>query len=64
MAVGTALGGMFWLGFRFGSILCVTPFLVLAIGVDDGKCSLKINSFTRLFLAYLMVNAWQNIRKR
>uniref|UniRef100_A0A0N4ZHP3 SSD domain-containing protein n=1 Tax=Parastrongyloides trichosuri TaxID=131310 RepID=A0A0N4ZHP3_PARTI len=46
MACGTALGFMFWIGFKFGSILCVTPFLVLAIGVDD---------------SYLMVNSWQRI---
>lgn len=49
MACGATLGAMFLMGFRFGSILCVTPFLVLAIGVDD---------------AYLMVNAWQAITTR
>uniref|UniRef100_A0A914E9S9 SSD domain-containing protein n=1 Tax=Acrobeloides nanus TaxID=290746 RepID=A0A914E9S9_9BILA len=49
IACGLALGTIFWLGLRFGSILCVTPFLVLAIGVDD---------------AYLMVNAWQGVLKR
>ncbi|VDL83442.1 unnamed protein product [Nippostrongylus brasiliensis] len=48
MACGTALGGLFFLGVRFGSILCVTPFLVLAIGVDD---------------AYLMIHSWQRVTK-
>ncbi|KAK5984442.1 SSD domain-containing protein, partial [Trichostrongylus colubriformis] len=48
MACGTALGALFFMGVRFGSILCVTPFLVLAIGVDD---------------AYLMIHAWQRITK-
>uniref|UniRef100_A0A158PAF3 SSD domain-containing protein n=1 Tax=Angiostrongylus cantonensis TaxID=6313 RepID=A0A158PAF3_ANGCA len=49
MACGTALGGLFCLGLRFGSILCVTPFLVLAIGVDD---------------AYLMIHSWQRVTKK
>uniref|UniRef100_A0A158PBD0 SSD domain-containing protein n=1 Tax=Angiostrongylus cantonensis TaxID=6313 RepID=A0A158PBD0_ANGCA len=49
MACGAALGALFWVGFRFGSTMCVTPFLVLAIGVDD---------------AYLMMNAWQRITSR
>ncbi|KAI1728642.1 patched family domain-containing protein [Ditylenchus destructor] len=49
MACGTALGLLFFGGVRFGSILCVTPFLVLAIGVDD---------------AYLMIHAWQRISRQ
>lgn len=48
MASGTALGLLFFMGIRFGSILCVTPFLILAIGVDD---------------AYLMIHTWQRISK-
>ncbi|GMR53694.1 hypothetical protein PMAYCL1PPCAC_23889 [Pristionchus mayeri] len=48
MACATAMGAMFALGFRFASILCVTPFLVLAIGVDD---------------AYLMLHSWHRITK-
>lgn len=46
MACGTALGTLFFCGVRFGSVLCVTPFLVLAIGVDD---------------AYLMIHSWQKV---
>ena len=49
MACGTGLGGLFLIGVRFGSVLAVTPFLVLSIGVDD---------------AYLMIHAWQRVTQK
>ncbi|VDK41834.1 unnamed protein product [Anisakis simplex] len=49
MASATAIGVLLLMGVRYGSILCITPFLVLAIGVDD---------------AYLMIHAWQAVTKR
>ncbi|KAK6734335.1 hypothetical protein RB195_017861 [Necator americanus] len=48
MACGTAFGTVFLLGVTFSPILNVTPFLVLAISVDD---------------AFLMVHAWNRIEK-
>uniref|UniRef100_A0A1I7RI20 SSD domain-containing protein n=2 Tax=Bursaphelenchus xylophilus TaxID=6326 RepID=A0A1I7RI20_BURXY len=46
LATSSALGFLFWFRVRFGTILAVTPFLVMAIGVDD---------------AYLMIHSWQRI---
>ncbi|KAL3074938.1 hypothetical protein niasHS_014383 [Heterodera schachtii] len=49
MASGTALGILFFAGVRHSSILAVTPFLILALGVDD---------------AFLMIHSWQLASKR
>uniref|UniRef100_A0A914Z2T0 SSD domain-containing protein n=1 Tax=Panagrolaimus superbus TaxID=310955 RepID=A0A914Z2T0_9BILA len=46
LACGTALALMTTIGFRFSSILCVIPLLVLAIGIDS---------------SYLMIHEWQRI---
>uniref|UniRef100_A0A914CSR3 SSD domain-containing protein n=1 Tax=Acrobeloides nanus TaxID=290746 RepID=A0A914CSR3_9BILA len=48
MSCATALGILFFCGVRFASILCVVPFLVLAIAVDS---------------SYLMVHEWQRVVK-
>uniref|UniRef100_A0AC34FC42 SSD domain-containing protein n=1 Tax=Panagrolaimus sp. ES5 TaxID=591445 RepID=A0AC34FC42_9BILA len=45
-SVGAAFGMLFFAGFRFGPIILVTPFLILAIGVDD---------------SFLMMHAWQRV---
>lgn len=46
MASSTALGILFYFGLRNSSIISLSPFLILAIGVDD---------------AFLMIHAWQNL---
>uniref|UniRef100_A0A183CTS1 SSD domain-containing protein n=1 Tax=Globodera pallida TaxID=36090 RepID=A0A183CTS1_GLOPA len=46
MSSATALGFMFLFGFRFASILCLIPILVLSIGVDS---------------SYLMIHEWQRV---
>ncbi|KAK0428962.1 hypothetical protein QR680_011108 [Steinernema hermaphroditum] len=49
MSCGAAFGLLFFCGMRFGPILCVTPFLILAIGVDD---------------SFLMLHAWHRVVKK
>ncbi|TKR80649.1 hypothetical protein L596_014689 [Steinernema carpocapsae] len=49
MSCGAAFGILFFCGMRFGPILCVTPFLILAIGVDD---------------SFLMLHAWHRVVKK
>lgn len=49
MASGTAIGLLLFLGVRFGSILLLTPFLLLVIGLDD---------------SYLMIHSWQRITEK
>ncbi|KAE9553538.1 hypothetical protein FO519_003231 [Halicephalobus sp. NKZ332] len=46
MSCGASFGILFFAGVRFGPIILVTPFLVLAIGVDD---------------SFLMMHAWQRV---
>uniref|UniRef100_A0A0K0DE52 SSD domain-containing protein n=1 Tax=Angiostrongylus cantonensis TaxID=6313 RepID=A0A0K0DE52_ANGCA len=46
LACGTAFGVIFLLGVTFSPLLCITPFLALAISVDD---------------AFLMIHAWNRI---
>ncbi|KAI6213066.1 Patched domain-containing protein 3 [Aphelenchoides besseyi] len=48
MASVTALGLLFFAGLRFSSVLCITPFLILAIGIDD---------------SYVIIHAWSRISK-
>ncbi|KAL3068788.1 hypothetical protein niasHS_017354 [Heterodera schachtii] len=49
MACATALGTLFFFGLRNGSILGITPFLIIAIGIDD---------------AFLTIHSWQLTIKR
>ncbi|VDM57347.1 unnamed protein product [Angiostrongylus costaricensis] len=46
LACGTAFGVIFLFGVTFSPLLCITPFLALAISVDD---------------AFLMIHAWNRI---
>uniref|UniRef100_A0A1I8ARW9 SSD domain-containing protein n=1 Tax=Steinernema glaseri TaxID=37863 RepID=A0A1I8ARW9_9BILA len=45
LAAAASFGILTWLGFRMYSIMCVTPFLVLGIGVDD---------------AFILVHSWSH----
>ncbi|CAG9536068.1 unnamed protein product [Cercopithifilaria johnstoni] len=48
LACCTALAVLFLCGMRFSSILCVIPFLVLSVGIDN---------------SYLMIHEWQRVTK-
>ncbi|KAH7706826.1 CRE-PTR-13 protein [Aphelenchoides avenae] len=47
LAMATAFGLIGWSGIQFNSVMVVTPFLVLGVGVDD---------------AFLMLNSWRRHR--
>ncbi|KAL3095230.1 hypothetical protein niasHT_020381 [Heterodera trifolii] len=49
VACATALGTLFFFGLRNGSILGITPFLIIEIGIDD---------------AFLTIHSWQLTIKR
>ncbi|CAJ0607839.1 unnamed protein product [Cylicocyclus nassatus] len=48
IATATCFAILGWIGFPFNSIMCITPFLVMGIGVDD---------------AFLLLHAWRRYGK-
>ncbi|KHJ82402.1 hypothetical protein OESDEN_17904 [Oesophagostomum dentatum] len=48
IATATCFSILGWLGFPFNSIMCITPFLVMGIGVDD---------------AFLLLHAWRRYKE-
>jgi hypothetical protein len=62
LACATSLGILFFCGMRFSSILCVIPFLVLAIGKPRISLKLK-NNFLAVDSSFLMIHEWQRVLK-